>query len=189
MTTVIGVDGGAKGAFARWNGKELDIIDIPHWYMQVGKGTRARFDVVGIYQYFQMAKLLGVELVGIETVGQRPHNSGMFAFGYGMGLVVMGCVAARLPIETANPRIWKRLLKCPGKYSKGKIIPEAENAIIARAEELFPDYRELFRGERGGKRVDRAEAAMIAKYTRDHLLNGLEPDPEKRFAYQMETGE
>lgn len=158
--SVIGVDPGLSGALALYDpvNNTLDITDMPTNTFVVGKGKRERVDQAVLLEYFELAKVLGVELVAIEQVAGRPGQSGMFAFGFSVGLIHMACTAARLPLTTPTPGKWKKVMGVAGKT--------ADNAglIMQRANETFPDHRNKFYGPQGGKRVDRAEAALIAMY-------------------------
>lgn len=168
--SIIGVDPGVHGAFALYDYRAgtLETRDMPTWQMTVNKKKRDRVDPIAVLEYFELAKLYGVELCIIEAVGGRPGQANMFAFGYSVGLVYMACVAARIAIEAVAPQTWKKLMKVPGK--KGGVKSEKDDAILSRACELFPDYTSGFYGPSGGKRVDRAEAALLAKYGADYAL-------------------
>ena len=91
--SVIGVDPGSGGALALYDAKNdaLDITDMPTATVTIGKSRRMRIDAVSLLEYFEVAKLMGAELVIIEAVGGRPGQSGMnaFTFGYGVGLIYM----------------------------------------------------------------------------------------------------
>jgi len=182
LSVVIGVDGGIHGALARYDGTTMTIEDMPGWMMMVGRKERRRIDAVGLLEYFEMQKMMGAELVVIEQVGARPSQSGMFVFGYSLGLVYMACVSVRLPIETVPPQVWKRMLNVHGK-EKGK-----NNAIIHRADELMPEHTGLWRGPKGGHLLDRAEAGMLAYYALKHALHSTKHmnvrDSEWRLAYR-----
>lgn len=173
---VIGVDGGNNGAFAVMNHRTAKIErihDMPTFDMTVNNKKRTRIDAVGVYNLLAMEQMLGCELVIIEAVGGRPSQSASaaFVFGYGVGLIYMACIALRLPIETVPPQEWKKLLRMPGKKdAAGKKAKEKDGMIVARADELMPDARGLWRNERGTLKVDRAEAACIAKYGSDYRL-------------------
>ncbi|MFN3612577.1 hypothetical protein, partial [Tepidimonas sp.] len=106
----------------------------------------------------------------------------------------MACVIARLPIETVPPMTWKKLLSVPGK-AKNEKAGERDRQIVARADEILPDYRRMWRGPKGGILVDRAEAAMLAYFGLVHVLRTVqEPlknrsDAEYRLAYRnADTG-
>jgi hypothetical protein len=176
VTRVLGIDGGAKGAFAAYDVVSksiLDIYDMPIFNMVINNKERKRIDAVGVYNLLAMEQMMGCELVMIEAVGGRPKQSASsaFVFGYGIGLIYMACVALKLPIETVPPQVWKKMMRMPGKKDvEGKAAKEKSGMIVNRADELLPGARELWRTARGALRVDRAEAACIAKYAGDHAL-------------------
>lgn len=167
--SVIGVDPGFTGALACFDQTtgELRIDDMPTFQMSVGTRKRTRIDAVELIEYFELQKLCGAQLVVIEAVGGRPKQSAAsaFQFGYGVGLLYMACISARIPIETVVPGTWKKLMRVPGKKDKN------DGDIIKRADEVYPHHRELWRGPQGGRRVDRAEAALIARYAADFAIN------------------
>ena len=211
MALVMGVDPGANGALCVYDSDTNSIVsmnDMPVWYMAVGKTSRARIDAPALEDIIVFAKeILGVELVVIEEVNERPKQSGMFAFGFSVGLLYMACISARLPIETVPPATWKKLMRVPGKPKSTRApkdeTPEQEEArkkknrenskaaddsIVHRADELFPDFRRMWRGPQGGYKVDRAEAALLARFGADHVLRVVgtvrASDPEFRLAYR-----
>lgn len=183
--SVIGVDPGGTGALAHYDiaANTLDVEDMPIWNMAIGKGkTRKRIDAVALLEYFEVKKMQGVQLVMIEAVGGRPKQSASnaFVFGYGVGLIYMACVACRLPIETVPSQTWKKLMRVPGKGKRqaeklGRTPKEVEGMIVQRADELYPESRGLWRGPRGGYRLDRAEAAILARYAGDYALRSTRP--------------
>ena len=163
------------------------VEDVPVWYQTVGKRKRKRVDTLAVADLFDTYHMMGVELIVMEAVAGRGGQSavGAFAFGFGVGIIYMAAFYSGIVMESVPPQTWKQELNVPGK-SKAD-----DSAILARADELFPSHRQLFRGERGGKRIDRAEAAMIAKFGGDFILPTLDPmsDVEKRIAYaNAETG-
>lgn len=191
MTLVLGIDPGTSGAFAVYDTDSRalvgEVYDTPIWYQTVGKRKRKRVDALAIADLFDEFEVMGVELVVMEAVGgRRAQNAAhAFTFGYGVGIIYMAAFYSGIVIETVPPQTWKQVLKVPGK-SKAD-----DSAIMARADELFPADRAKFRGAKGGKRIDRAEAAMIAKFGGDTILNTLDPaaDVELRLAYaNAETG-
>jgi hypothetical protein len=201
--SVIGVDPGGTGALAHYDiaSNTLDVEDMPVWSMAIGKGkTRKRIDGVALLEYFEMKKMMGVQLVMIEAVGGRPKQSASnaFVFGYGVGLIYMACVATRLPIETVPPQTWKKLMRVPGKGKKqaekeNRTPKQTEGMIVQRADELFPAYSGLWRGPRGGYRLDRAEAAILARYAGDYAMRSTRPvriqDAEWQMVYRgADTG-
>lgn len=190
--SVIGVDPGTGGALALYDhvAGVLDVQDMPCWYMQVGSKKRRRVDPVALLEYFEMQKMMGATLVLIEAVGGRPRQSasGAFVFGYTAGLIYMACIACRLPIETVPPQVWKRTMRLPGKKKgekEGKTPKQIETEIINRADELFPDHRNKWRGPQGGYKLDRAEAALLARYAADYALRSTEPIALKDVEWQL----
>lgn len=188
---MMGIDPGVHGAIAICSAEDASLVsiqDMPVWSMPVGKRTRDRVDAVELGDIFDEALLLGVELVVIEAVGGRPRQSasGGFVFGYTVGLLYMACIDRRLAIETVPPGTWKKLLNVPGK-SKAN-----DDAIMQRADEIFPNDRDLFRGPKGGKKLDRAEAAMLAHFGVKHVLHtagAIGGDSEWRGIYRnADTG-
>ncbi len=191
MTLVLGIDPGASGALAVYDTETRslvgDVVDIPIWHQTVGKRKRKRIDPLAIADLFDTYELMGVELCVMEAVGGRKSQNAAhaFTFGYGVGVLYMAAFYSAVVIETVPPQTWKQLLRVPGKARAD------DSAILARADELFPNDRHQFRGERGGKRIDRAEAAMIAKFGGDHILSTMQPKPdvEARLANRLaDTG-
>lgn len=174
--TVIGIDPGASGALAEYDPTtgELSVVDMPTWHIMVGRKKRVRIDAVELADYFEMKKIGGAKLALIEAVGgRRGQGAGAgFTFGYGVGLIYMACIMVRLPIETVAPSVWKKVMRVPGKAKEKS--READEAIAYRADELFPDYRDVWRGPKGGFKLDRAEAALLAKYAADYALPSVD---------------
>lgn len=175
MTLVLGIDPGTTGAFAVYDTVTRSIVgdvkDMPVWYQTVGKRQRKRVDALAVAELFDTVELMGVELIVMEAVGgRRAQNAAhAFTFGYGVGIVYMAAFYSGIIIETVPPQTWKQLLRVPGK-SKAD-----DTAILQRADELFPSDRAKFRGPQGGKMIDRAEAAMIAKFGAEHVLATFDP--------------
>jgi len=189
MTLIAGIDPGAGGAVALYDSNTRRLIgmhDVPFWHQTIGKKKRKRVDPIGLRELFDTLQMMSVELVVMEAVGARPSQSGMFAFGYAVGLIYMSCMYSDLMVETVPPKRWKKMLNVSGKEKA-----ETDD-IIYRADELFPHDRHLWRGPKGGKLLDRAEAAMLAKFGGDFVLPTMGPfkdDAEFRLAYRnAETG-
>ena len=185
MTLVLGIDPGSSGAMAVYDTQSRSLVgkvyDMPIWWQTVGKRKRKRIDAMAIADLMDEFEVMGVELIVMEAVGGRggESGSGSFAFGYGVGVLYMAAFYSGIVIESVPPQTWKQILNVPGK-SKAD-----DSAIIARANELFPNDRDKFKGPKGGKKLDRAEAAMIAKFGGDVILDTLNPqkDVELRIAY------
>lgn len=185
---ILGIDPGSSGAFAVYDSNTRRLVgpvqDMPTWYQVVGKRKRKRVDALAIADLFDEFSVMGVELIVMEAVGGRKAQNAAhaFTFGYGVGILYMACFYSGIILETVPPQTWKQLLNVPGK-SKAD-----DTAILARADELFPDDRTQFRGPQGAKKLDRAEAAMIAKFGAEHVLPSLQPAQNKeawRTAYKI----
>jgi hypothetical protein len=184
MTFIAGIDPGTNGAVAIYctdTQQIVDIEDMPFWYMSVGKKQRKRVDAIALMELFDRLNLLGVQLVVMEAVGGRPRQSASagFVFGYTVGLTYMAIMYSKIMIETVPPATWKKLMNVPGKAKA------EDDDIMNRADELFPHNRAMFRGPKGGKMIDRAEAAMLAKFGGDHVLRVLQHDPAKDPEFKM----
>jgi hypothetical protein len=140
---------------------------MPAYLTTVGKKKRKRIDAVDLLRYFEEKALMNVDLVVIEEVGGRPKQSasGGFVFGYTVGLIMMASISSRIPVETVSPVVWKKMLRVPG----GKFADDEK--IMVRADEMMPRHRDKWRGPQGGRRLDRAEAAMIAYYGETYCLD------------------
>lgn len=186
MTLVLGIDPGANGAFAVYDTTSRRLVgpvqDVPVWFQTVSRKKRKRVDALAIADMFDEFEVMGVQLVVMEAVGGRGGQSAVagFSFGYTVGVIYMAALYSGIVIETVPPQTWKQMLNVPGK-SKAD-----DTAIMARADELFPDDRMQFRGDRGGKKLDRAEAAMIAKYGGDFILSNImaQKEIDIRAAYK-----
>lgn len=185
MTLVLGIDPGSSGAFAVYDTATRRLVgpvqDLPVWYQTVGKAKRKRVDVLALADMFDEYEVMGVSLAVMEIVGGRGGQSAVagFAFGYTVGVTYMAIFYSGIVIETVPPQTWKQMMNVPGKTKADA------SAIIARADECFPYDRAQFRGPQGGKLVDRAEAAMIAKFGGDFILPTLNPrgDVELRLSH------
>jgi len=165
--TTIGVDCGLHGAMAFYDHTRgiLQLDDMPTYKITVNKTMRARVDDVALLTYFEVAALKGADRVVIEQIWERPGDRGMFIMGLCVGLVRMACISAKLPVEEIPPTNWKKLLRVPGK-AKDKTGEE----IINRADQLLPGHSDKWRGPKGGRLLDRAEAAMLAYYGEAFLV-------------------
>ena len=72
---VLGIDPGAKGAFAVYDTTTRrivgDVEDCPLWYQTVGKRKRLRVDTLALADMFDTYAMMGVELIVMEAVGGR----------------------------------------------------------------------------------------------------------------------
>lgn len=182
MTKVAGIDPGASGAIAIYDTDTRRVIamyDIPIWYASIGKRKKKRIDELALAELFEMLEMMNVELIVLEEVGGRPGQSASagFSFGYGVGLICMAIVMKQMVVEKVPPRTWKSVMNVKGKAKA------TDEDIMAKAKEMFPKDVQLFRGVKGGKKIDRAEAAMLAKFGGDHVLNTLSKEATMDDSY------
>jgi Holliday junction resolvasome RuvABC endonuclease subunit len=121
---------------------------------------------VELLTYFELVKLMGADRVVIEQIWERPSQRGMFIMGVCVGLVRMACISAKLPVEEILPQTWKKQLRVPGKATD-----DAAEQIMRRADDLLPTHRDKWRGPKGGRLLDRAEASMIALYGETYMTD------------------
>lgn len=169
MTLILGVDPGAHGALVLLDSLTNRIVhveDMPTWQQQVGRTTRTRVDPMLLSEIIDTFRMMGATLAVVEEVGgfgKQPGNA-MFTFGYAAGLLYMALVYNSFAIEMTPPQTWKRLMNVPGKAKAD------DSAILQRAYQMFPEDKHWFTGPRGGARIDRAEAAMLARFGAEYVL-------------------
>lgn len=176
MALVAGLDPGVGGAIAVYDTVSRDlsyIVDLPFWYEAVGAKKRKRLDKVALQELCDTLSVMGVELIVMEAVGGRPGQSASagYSFGFAVGLIYSSLFHAKIIIESVPPTRWKKLMNVPGKAGgKGKSEKQqAHGSIMLRVEQMFPNHRDAFRTPRGKFLMDRADAAMLAKYAGDHI--------------------
>lgn len=172
MPLILGIDPGAHGALAVYDSESRRILRVarmPTWFQQIGKTKRPRIDALALAEMIDVFALSGVSLAILEAVGGygKQPGSAAFVFGYGVGLIYMSLIYNRIPIETVSSAHWKALMNVPGKQKAD------DTAILARADEIFPDDRNFFRGKNGGKLIDVAEASMLARFGADFILKTI----------------
>lgn len=158
MTSIVGIDPGQHGAIAILD-RQLHILravwPVPMIKERIGRTMRPRPDFVGLSGLVNILRdVHDVELVVIEEVGGRPAQSASaaFVFGTGYGALVQAFLDKGVPVKFARPSIWKPDMKAPKKKVEA----------LARADQLFPLQRMMFRNERGTDWPDAGEAAMLA---------------------------
>jgi hypothetical protein len=165
----LGIDPGSDGAWALYGTaikarkdapavpETLMVWDMPVNVVTVGKSQRKRIDIAGVNLLLDEVMMFGApDRIVIEDVAARPGQSGMFAFGFGVGVIHAILTLRKLRFDTVPSGTWKKAIK----------VPRDKKEAVVRAEEVFPEHRHLFRNaeKKGGLRPDRAEAALIAYY-------------------------
>jgi Holliday junction resolvasome RuvABC endonuclease subunit len=145
---VLGIDPGAKGAFA-WvssDGHLIEVADMP--FVEV-RG-KPRVSAQGVAHILRKRE---VSLVAIEGVGAMPKQgvASSFAFGYAAGILEGVASGAGIPVQITQASVWKR--KAGLSADKG--------AARQTAIRYWPGAADQF------KRVKddgRAEAALLARW-------------------------
>lgn len=156
MAAVIAIDPGLTGAIAFYDGRVLDVEDIP----TEARGKKSAVDLHALWQAVASSVSLDVPTVGvIENVGSMPRQGIASAcnFGKTIGACEMALVAAGCELVRVTPQTWKfgvGLNADPKADTKAR-----KNASRARAQELFPNHAHLFARV---KDDGRAEAALMA---------------------------
>jgi hypothetical protein len=164
----IGIDPGGTGAIALYvppikarKGAPaiphvLRVWDMPVNEITVSKTKRKRIDVIGLERVFDDICLIDdPKMVVVEQVGGMPGQASGFAFGFGVGALHAVLTLKRIRFEVVTPAKWKKDVKAP----------KDKKEAAYRAEEIFPDNRDLWRilkGNRESLRHDRAEAVLLA---------------------------
>lgn len=168
----VGVDPGAGGALAVYDkgqNKLLFAENLAYVTEVVNRKERKRLDWDALDRQFVTAAVLGATECIIEDVSGVVGQSASASFTFGFTTCMCHASARRacLNVHKIRPQDWKPKLRVPGKTK----MPAAQytDIIVGRADELFPDCTKMFRGPRGGKLLDVAEAALIA-YAWAHFI-------------------
>lgn len=159
---VVGVDPGCYGAIAWFDGRRLEIYDMPHDKVRRGKTDKAEVNVAALWD---LMRTLEADHLFIEQVGGMKGESASGAFNFGRAAAAPEClaVARGFPLTRVPPITWKRALRVLG----------GKDAAVARASSLFPRQVHYWAATRGNgtkdQREGRAEAALIAEYGRRTL--------------------
>jgi crossover junction endodeoxyribonuclease RuvC len=149
---IVGIDPGTHGAVAFLSVTEnghatLATHDIPINHVV---GSTRVFNLVDAERLTELLRGRAIDEVWLERVHSMPEEGavGAFSFGENFGTIKGVCGALGLTVNLVEPSVWKAALNVPAEKALSK----------ARAFELFPLCVKLFR------RVDKAEASMIALY-------------------------
>lgn len=155
---VIGIDPGSTGAFAFYDGAELEIYDMPVHEIKKGKSVRKRFDPYGAMRIL-LSSRVGVDVAYIEQVSAQPGNGAAQAFTYGWmcGGIEACLAAAEIPFTYVTPQKWKKAMACPREKDGARM----------RASHVLPAFADQWKLK---KHDGRAEASLIAVYA--HMVEG-----------------
>lgn len=156
MKLSIGIDPGASGAVALFDGTTLRVFDMPVVEVKRGVRTVRQTDAAMLAALIDRANYHPINgcQAFVEKVGAMPGQgvSSMFAFGRAAG-VIEGVLAGLGIATTLVPsQTWQAAM---GLKGKGK------DAARARCAQLYPKQASLFARK---KDDGRADATMIATY-------------------------
>jgi crossover junction endodeoxyribonuclease RuvC len=161
MAAVVAIDPGLTGAIAYYDGRTLDVEDMP----TEARGKKSAVDLEKLADLTARPHIWVIGYSGppahgvIENVATMPKQGLASAcnFGKTIGACEMALVAAGCELVRVTPPVWKfgvGLNADPKADTKAR-----KNASRARATELFPSYAHLFARV---KDDGRAEAALMA---------------------------
>lgn len=154
MTAFLGFDPGFTGAIALLHEDDsLTVWDMP--VVKIGARGRKALHVPHLVEIIKEAPP-GTHAI-LEQVGARPQesSSGAFKFGEGFGIIQGALGVLEIKTTLVTPSKWKRMMGLTASKDDARVM----------AMRLWPGDAPLF----GQKHDDgRAEAALIAKWGRDH---------------------
>lgn len=160
MTVVLGCDPGLHGAVCLMeDGAILANEDIPtvECFRKSGK-CYSEVDVYALANLLDgwIKRFVIIHRATIERVSSRPTDGhmGAFSFGHTYGAMRMALASHFIPCEPVDTAVWRKGVGIPGRTPKGD-----KSAVVAKANELWPEHSHLWRAK---CHADRAEAALIA---------------------------
>jgi len=159
---VLGIDPGFQGALAsvgesggEWSGL---VTDTP-----ILKGVRPEYDIQAMRDLLKPYAAYTEIMVGIEEQGPRPFEGVVSVFRMGMGFGIwLGLLGSlNLRVHRINPAKWKR---------EFGLLKTNKEASVVKAKELFPNIS--YHTKRGKALDGRAEALLIAEFTRRQVVRG-----------------
>ena len=149
----IGIDPGANGGIASYNGKELFSVKCPSGSKSMANSAR---EIMAYYENEGGAK--SNILVTVERVHAFPHDARNSAFKFGMNYGMWHGIVGALNLRfcEVTPQKWQSY------YIHEKMDkPERKKHLKNIAQERFPDTKVT---------LAICDAILIAKYSFDHEL-------------------
>ena len=151
-TCILGVDPGLGGAVAFYFPAQgvVSVEDMPVAGSDIDPATLAA-------RIAQMRPDIAI----VEMVASRPGQgvASVFKFGCGFGMVRGVIAASGVPLHLVSPTKWKRVYGLDSDKERSRAL----------ALRLWPGRSDLF-----GRKKDhgRAEAALLARYAAERIING-----------------
>jgi crossover junction endodeoxyribonuclease RuvC len=147
VSRLVGIDPGANGALACWEGNILmDVADMP---IALERKKR-RIDAAALGALLRRFEPASIWMEQVHAM-PRQGVSSTFAFGMAYGIVLGVAGALAIPLTAVAPLAWKRALR----------VPSAKGEARARASQLIPSGSQWWQR---AKDDGRAEAALIGLY-------------------------
>jgi len=167
-----GIDPGSTGALAViLPDGTVKLIDTPIIETKVSGKKRKEYDDAEMARLLRRLRELGQEHgvrvhVTLEKVNAMPSIDGKrsmgatsaFSFGTGYGVWRGALAALQVPFELVAPQRWKK-----------HMLPDTakdDGAVAAIASRLFPAAAGRMRGPKGGIKIGRVDALLLAAYGR-----------------------
>ena len=140
-------------------GKKMRNLLDEHGMVQILKGVLAALQYQATSMYVTLEVANPMPALGPLGRNVRIGATSMFGFGFGYGLWCMALTALEIPHERVHPRTWKsRLLAGVGAHDDG--------AVAQIAGRLYPSTNAQLRGPKGGLKMGRVDALLLAHYGR-----------------------
>lgn len=149
----LGIDPGINGHLVLLEGKYKVLMTVPVPVIEVAKGRM--LDVPGLWQVVDSIRVKHHSslVAGIERVGPTMGIKAMFNFGGVYFSLQTALVAASIPFEFIEPKVWLKHFQLSGSTKhKSRMV----------AGTLFPTESFVLK-----KDIDKAEATLIARYLAD----------------------
>lgn len=148
-------------------GKKMKNLFDEHGMVQILKGILAsiQYQATSVHATLEVANPMPA--LGPMGRNVRIGATSMFGFGFGYGLWCMALTALEIPHERVHPRRWK------GRVLTG-VAANDDGAVAQIAGRLYPSANAQLRGPKGGLKMGRVDALLIAHYGRQ--LAALDPN-------------
>jgi|TARA_R100000750_G_scaffold31231_1_gene19980 hypothetical protein len=134
IMVVFGIDPGASGAIASYDGKTLDFVKCPSGGKDMADSVRS------IIHGFEIKGIVRSDiLVGFERVHAMPHDARNSAFKFGRNVGMWWGVLGSLGLDFIEiaPRTWQAHFL----HKRIKVKKDRKNKLKEIAQNMFPDKK------------------------------------------------